>query len=135
MSYAPGRLKKELDSVLTLHGNIDAWEKTLQASILALSESPSSLDILNGLRDHQEHTKDRIEDLYASLNVEESFPDLEGVDFDFLRKLLVARDLKINIRRRAIGSFFEWDKLDQASGGHQALGGQGNLLCLYTDAF
>lgn len=33
------------------------------------------------------------------------------------------RDLKINIRKRAIGSFFEWDKLDCAVGGRQkALG-------------
>ncbi|KIK20357.1 hypothetical protein PISMIDRAFT_105942 [Pisolithus microcarpus 441] len=29
----------------------------------------------------------------------------------------MARDLKINIRKRAIGSFFEWDKLDWAAGG------------------
>ncbi|KAI6003806.1 hypothetical protein EDD15DRAFT_2360083 [Pisolithus albus] len=29
----------------------------------------------------------------------------------------MARDLKINIRKRAIGSFFEWDKLDRAVGG------------------
>ncbi|KAF9006921.1 hypothetical protein BDQ17DRAFT_1324214 [Cyathus striatus] len=29
----------------------------------------------------------------------------------------MARDLKINIRKRAVGSFFEWDRLDQATGG------------------
>lgn len=35
----------------------------------------------------------------------------------------MARDLKINIRKRAIASFFEWDKLDRAVGGKQnALG-------------
>ncbi|KAG2104683.1 uncharacterized protein F5147DRAFT_746521 [Suillus discolor] len=35
----------------------------------------------------------------------------------------MARDLKINIRKRTIGSFFEWDKLDRAVGGaQQALG-------------
>ncbi|KAG1845653.1 hypothetical protein F4604DRAFT_1595417 [Suillus subluteus] len=35
----------------------------------------------------------------------------------------MARDLKINIRKCAIGSFFEWDKLDRAVGGaNQALG-------------
>lgn len=40
-----------------------------------------------------------------------------------MRTLLLARDLKINIRKRAIGSFLEWEKLDQAVGGkHQALG-------------
>jgi hypothetical protein len=35
----------------------------------------------------------------------------------------MARDLKINIRKRAVGSFFEWERLDQAVGGrNQALG-------------
>ncbi|KAI0259142.1 hypothetical protein BC834DRAFT_974524 [Gloeopeniophorella convolvens] len=29
----------------------------------------------------------------------------------------MARDLKVNIRKRVIASFFEWDHLDQASGG------------------
>ncbi|OJA20345.1 hypothetical protein AZE42_12701 [Rhizopogon vesiculosus] len=35
----------------------------------------------------------------------------------------MARDLKMNIRKRVIASFFEWDKLDYAVGGtQQALG-------------
>ncbi|KAG6903783.1 hypothetical protein DXG01_014927, partial [Tephrocybe rancida] len=35
----------------------------------------------------------------------------------------MARDLGINIRKRAIGSFLEWDKFDQAVGGReQSLG-------------
>jgi len=29
-----------------------------------------------------------------------------------MQTLLMAQDLKINIRKQAIGSFFEWDKLD-----------------------
>lgn len=31
----------------------------------------------------------------------------------------MARDLKISIRKRAVGSFFEWDRLDQAVGGRE----------------
>ncbi|KAG1817895.1 hypothetical protein EV424DRAFT_1324093, partial [Suillus variegatus] len=51
------------------------------------------------------------------------FPELQGVDLDFVQTLLMACDLKINIWKRAIGSFFEWDKLDRAAGGaNQALG-------------
>lgn len=74
-----------------------------------------------------ERTHDRlqkkVDNLYGSLNVHQLFPELEGIDFDFLQALLMARDLKINIRKRAIGSFFEWDKLDQAAGGSEiALG-------------
>ncbi|KAF8993326.1 hypothetical protein BDQ17DRAFT_1392690 [Cyathus striatus] len=65
----------------------------------------------------QEQLKEKVEELYASLNVQDSFLELYGVDLTFVRTLLMARDLKINIRKRAIGSFFEWDRLDQATGG------------------
>jgi hypothetical protein len=65
----------------------------------------------------------KVDDLYSSLNVQDAFPELHGIDFEFIQTLLMARDLKINIRKRAIGSFFEWDKLDQAVGGREeALG-------------
>lgn len=58
-----------------------------------------------------------MQQLYESLNIEESFPELQNIDLDFVRLLVLARDLKINIRKRAIGSFFEWDRLDQVAGG------------------
>ncbi|KAG6914810.1 hypothetical protein DXG01_015200 [Tephrocybe rancida] len=123
---APIRLKKELDTVLTLQGDLDACDKSLQATRLTLSKTsptPNSLRILGNVQNYHEQARDHIEELYASLSVQESFPELHGVDLKFLRKLLVARDLKINVRKRAIGSFFEWDRLDQASGGtHQTLG-------------
>lgn len=60
---------------------------------------------------------EKIETLYALLNVQDQFPQLEGMPLEFVRTLLMAWDLKINIRKRAIGSFFEWDKLDRAVGG------------------
>jgi hypothetical protein len=59
----------------------------------------------------------KVEGLYSSLNIPNQFPDLHDVDLEFVRYLLLARDLKINIRKRAIGSFFEWERLDQAVGG------------------
>jgi hypothetical protein len=65
----------------------------------------------------------KVEQLYASLNIPDSFDDLDGIDLRFVHTLLLARDLKINIRKRAIGTFFEWDKLDRAVGGrNQPLG-------------
>jgi hypothetical protein len=65
----------------------------------------------------------KVEVLYTSLNVHDQFPELKGMNLDFVQTLLLARDIKINIRKRAIGSFFEWDKLDRAVGGtQQALG-------------
>ena len=73
-------------------------------------------------RTHQE-TVGQVEELYNSLNITDAFPEIQGLPLEFVRTLLMARDLKINIRKRAIGTFFEWDKLDRASGGRdQPLG-------------
>jgi hypothetical protein len=117
---APARLKKQLDTVLTLQGDLDAVEKAIHTAKLTLSQSstPSkSTKILKGLGEMHDELSDKVEELYISLNIQESYPDLLGVGLDFVRTLLMARDLKINIRKRAIGSFFEWDRLDQAVGG------------------
>ena len=125
LSDAPARLKKELDTVLALQADLDAVDVAIQSTRLALSKAnfqstAASLNILTGLEKGQERLKEKVETLYMSLNVHESFPELDGIDLEFVRTLLMARDLKINIRKRAIGSFFEWDKLDQAVGGRDA---------------
>jgi hypothetical protein len=72
---------------------------------------------------------DKVDVLYASLNIHNKFPELEGINIEFVWTLLLAHDLKINIQKHAIGSFFEWDKLDRAiSGTQQALGRWLHLL-------
>ena len=123
---APARLKKELDTVLNLQADLDAVDSAIQSThaLISKSEHPTeSLNLLASLQETHESLKEKVEALYTSLNVHETFPELQGLDFEFVRTLLMARDLKINIRKRAIGSFFEWDKLDQAAGGReQALG-------------
>ncbi|KAG6852744.1 hypothetical protein C0991_009387 [Blastosporella zonata] len=125
-SYAPTRLKKELDAVLTLQGQMEAIDdaiENLRARLTKADAPKNSITLLSSLQRTQEEFKDRGEALYSSLNVHDSFPQLENVDLDFVRILLTARDLKINIRKRAIGSFLEWEKLDQAAGGReQSLG-------------
>ncbi|KAJ7704895.1 hypothetical protein B0H17DRAFT_920941, partial [Mycena rosella] len=61
--------------------------------------------------------------LYASLNIQDSFPELQGLSLEFVQILLLMRDLKINIQKRVVGSFYEWENLDCAVGGrHEALG-------------
>ncbi|KAG6852222.1 hypothetical protein H0H87_010524 [Tephrocybe sp. NHM501043] len=67
----------------------------------------------------QEEFKKQSEALYSLLNVHDSFPELVGVDLEFVWTLLMVRDLKMNICKWAIGSFLEWDKLDQAAGGQE----------------
>ncbi|KAH0832248.1 hypothetical protein J3R83DRAFT_13222, partial [Lanmaoa asiatica] len=125
-AHAPTRLKKELDAVLALQADIDNAHRAIQAAKTAMDKQDISDDTLGAMQS-LERTHDRlmskVDVLYASLNVGDKFPELQDINLDFVRTLLLARDLKINIRKRAIGSFFEWDKLDQAVGGAQkALG-------------
>ncbi|KAG1719291.1 hypothetical protein EDD22DRAFT_983371 [Suillus occidentalis] len=109
-AHAPARLKKELDVVLTLQADLDASEKALQVTRTVVEKGTNTdetLDALESLERSHDRLMNKVEVLYASLNVQDRFPELQGIDLDF----------------RAIGSFFEWDKLDRAVGGaNQALG-------------
>lgn len=119
---APARLKKQLDTVISLQSDLDATEKALQAARNTIEKDPvasESITVLDGLEQTYDRLMSKVDALYASLNVQGQLSELDGIDFDFVHTLLLARDLKINIRKRAVGSFFEWDKLDQAVGGGQ----------------
>jgi hypothetical protein len=120
-------LKKGLNAVLSLHGNVDAVDLAIRSVTQAISDAvhpgDETRDLVDGLTRTQERLKQKVETLYSSLNIHTIPPALRAADREFVRVLFMARDLKANIRRRAIGSFFEWDRLDQAVGGrHQALG-------------
>ncbi|KAG6849270.1 hypothetical protein H0H93_009877 [Arthromyces matolae] len=126
-AHAPARLKKELDTILGLQGELESIDTAIQNVKAEFSRARSipkeAKESLTSLEKLQADVKEQSETLYTSLNVHESFPELRHVDLEFVRLLFMARDLKINIRKRAIGSFFEWDKLDQAVGGReQSLG-------------
>lgn len=133
---APARLKKELDTVLALQADLDVSDRALQTTRTMLEKEASSDDTFNVLASLQrghDRLMTKVEALYSSLNVQDRFPELDGVNLNFVQVLLMARDLKINIRKRAIASFFEWDKLDRAVGGsHQALG---NPSCMTVPPF
>ena len=122
----PARLKKELDTVLLLQSDLEASDRALQAarSIIEKDATQDTLEALQSLERGHDRLLTKVDTLYASLNVQNRFPELHGVNLEFVRTLLLARDLKINIRKRAIGSFFEWDKLDRAVGGKQKALGQ-----------
>jgi hypothetical protein len=82
-----------------------------------MNDSSQSLDVLKSLEHMHQHLNTKVEELFASLNIQQSFNKLKGIELDYIQTLLLAHDLKINIRKCAIGSFFEWDRLDQAVGG------------------
>ena len=85
----------------------------VQASIGNDDNNPKAKDLLKTLDKSHSHTIQQVESLYASLNVPDDFPELRDLPLTFVHTLIMARDLKTNIRKRAIGSFFEWDKLDR----------------------
>ncbi|KAI0669310.1 hypothetical protein C8Q78DRAFT_1095812 [Trametes maxima] len=124
--HAPARLKKELDSVLNLLAELETVETAmarLQAQVESGEEYPIVHEYIASLKRTHSRAVAKVEGLYASLNVPHDFPELKGLPLHFVRILLMARDLKMNIRKRAIGSFFEWDKLSRAAGGQdQPLG-------------
>ncbi|KAG9316189.1 hypothetical protein JVU11DRAFT_2213 [Chiua virens] len=123
-AHAPQRLKKQLDTVISLQSDLDSTERALQKARSVIEHdsegnADEALTALEGLERTHERLMGKVDGLYASLNVHDRFPALEGVDFEFIHILILARDLKINICKRAIALFFEWDKLDQAVGGGQ----------------
>ncbi|TFK20686.1 hypothetical protein FA15DRAFT_759211 [Coprinopsis marcescibilis] len=124
-AHAPERLKKELDAVLRLQTNLEKFESSLEAAHAELARTHTSVtaNTVQTLEETADKMRDEVEKLYSSIHVEEIYPELDGIDLKYVRKLLVVRDLKINIRKRAIGNMFEYDRLDQAAAGrHQALG-------------
>jgi hypothetical protein len=120
--------------VLALQADLDTSSRALQATRTMLGkESPSAdtLEALESLERGHNRLMDKVEALYASLNIHDKFPELQGINLDFVRILLMVRDLKMNIRKWAIASFFEWDKLDRAVGGAQHALGNPSLFSLY----
>ena len=99
---APARLKRELDTVLSLQADLDdiqKYVKTVQANIAKEDVNPEAQHFLNSLQQSHSRTIDQVEKLYASLNVPDDFPELQGLSLPFVRTLIMARDLKINIRK------------------------------------
>ena len=125
---APDRLKKKLNMVLTLQGDIDTMEKTLhntQRTIVQGEAPKDSIVTILVMEQTQQWLQEELERLYTLLNIHDSYLQLQGMSLEFVRTLLLARDLKINIRKCAVASFFEWDKLDSV------MGGKSNLLGKY----
>ncbi|KAK1222720.1 hypothetical protein PQX77_014425 [Marasmius sp. AFHP31] len=132
-TLTPAHLKKDLSKVFQLQDQIDDLEQEIaevKSTVKKLPFPPSdALFILRNLEKLHAKLKTEAEGLYASLNIDDQYPHLKGIPLEYLHTLLLARDLKITIRKKAIGSFFEWDRLDQAMGGaDEALGTRAHQL-------
>ncbi|KAJ6531047.1 hypothetical protein B0H19DRAFT_1082031 [Mycena capillaripes] len=119
-AHAPVRLRRELDKVFALQTQIEAVEQSIhkaKKSLTTSTASPDSIKLLRRLEETHGLLCAQAEELYASLNIHEAFPKPNDLPLEFVRMLLIMRDLKINIWKRAEGSFSEWDNLDRAVGG------------------
>ncbi|KAK1223731.1 hypothetical protein PQX77_013383 [Marasmius sp. AFHP31] len=126
-ALAPARLKKELTKVLQLQAQIDTLEEEITEVRVAIKKMPfapseATFSLCNMEKLHG-RLKTEAEGLYASLNIDHQFLELKDVPLEYLHTLLLARDLKLTIRKKAIGTFYEWDRVDGAVGGvNEALG-------------
>ena len=105
-----------------LQSELDAVEKAIETAHKALEKSPISprgslSAILRDLSSTHTVLSEKVDTLFASLRIPETYPSLDGVNLEFIQALLQARDLKANIRKRANECFFQYDRLDQAVGG------------------
>ena len=120
-------MKKELNSIFTIQSDLDAVDAALSKVRMGLKDSGTSGQSAQAVLEQfilmHEQLKNEMETLYNTLNVPNTILDLHDVDIKFVHTLFLARDLKMVIRKKAIGSFLEWDRLDQAVGGRgQPLG-------------
>ncbi|CAK5270017.1 unnamed protein product [Mycena citricolor] len=118
--------QKELDKVIALQNQIQTLETTIEdtkKTILSGGPSAELLVHLDRLEDSHASLSDQADALYSSLNIRKDLRNLAGVPAEFVKTLLIMHDLKINIRKRAVGSFYETEMLDRAVAGRsEALG-------------
>ncbi|CAK5268968.1 unnamed protein product [Mycena citricolor] len=119
-------LRKELDKVIALQNQIQTLETTIEdtkKTILSGGPSAELLVHLDRLEDSHASLSHQADALYSSLNIRKDLRNLAGVPAEFVKTLLIMHDLKINIRKRAVGSFYETEMLDRAVAGRsEALG-------------
>lgn len=117
---APNVLKKELGQLLNIQGEFEGLEKTVRHATKLIHNGTipkSNLQHLDGMLEQLARIREQADSMYASLNVNSDFPLLSGVDLDFVRRLFLLRHLKATVQKKATSTMWEFDKLDQASGG------------------
>ena len=116
--------------MLGLQSDIDTVEATLTSMRSMVSYRkipPEALRAIESLEWNHARLLQNVEVLYTSLNIGDTFPEFEGLSLDFVRTLLLVWDPKINICKRVIANFLEFNKLDRAIGGKQNPLGEYNV--------
>ncbi|KAF9522746.1 hypothetical protein CPB83DRAFT_776590, partial [Crepidotus variabilis] len=95
-SHSPRRLKKQLDTVVSLQTEMEKVEEAIQTA-QSISLDPPILAIIMGkLSDARAELTKSAGLLYSSMNMHDYFPDHDGLDHEFIKLLFLAQDLKTN---------------------------------------
>ncbi|KAF9031576.1 hypothetical protein BJ165DRAFT_1358214 [Panaeolus papilionaceus] len=125
-THTPAKLKAEIACVLVLQEEIETLEARLASAKKGLKgrrQRKLTRKCMDSFQSQIEGLIAEVEELFVSLKIHRTYPELKGLGADFVRTLILASELKDTIRRQAVASFSELDRLDQAVGGrHQALG-------------
>ncbi|KAF9041365.1 hypothetical protein BJ165DRAFT_1329754, partial [Panaeolus papilionaceus] len=122
--YTPTKVKADISCVLILQEEVEMLQTRLASAKKGLkSKRKQTQKSIDSFESQIEGLQEDIEEIFLSLNIHASYPELEGLGADFVRTLILASELKETIRRLAIESFCELGRLDQAVRGvHQPLG-------------
>lgn len=105
---------------MALQDQIEQVEDKICAADVTLRDAGSARQArlqLRGLKTTHKTLSEQVDELYAALDVGETFPDIRMLGLEFARTLVMAYDAKCIARQKVIGRFFEWDVLDRAAGG------------------
>ncbi|CAK5281201.1 unnamed protein product [Mycena citricolor] len=102
-SAPPNRLRRDLEKVITLQGQIDSVDEAIldaKKAILASNHSQKSRRVLSDLQATHSTLDAQVNRLYGSLDLNEDFPNLAHLPIEFLHTLL----LMLNGKREALGN-------------------------------
>ncbi|RXW17975.1 hypothetical protein EST38_g7890 [Candolleomyces aberdarensis] len=119
-SHAPLRLKAHISNILNIQTDINELEATVERSLKLVSKGAlpeTCRPAISGLQAQLQKIEANAQSLYSTLNVPNKFPSLIGVDLEFIRRLYLIREIKASVQRKATSTFWEFDKLDRATGG------------------
>ncbi|KAF9053459.1 hypothetical protein BJ165DRAFT_1339824 [Panaeolus papilionaceus] len=125
-SHTPAQVKAEIECILMLQEEIENLEDRIKGAKKRLKgqrRRKQTKKSIQSLHSQHESLVEEVEELFSSLKIHRTYPELKGLGADFVRTLILASEVKQTIRRQATESFFELSRLDQAVGGHhQPLG-------------
>ncbi|KAJ8515558.1 hypothetical protein ONZ45_g7029 [Pleurotus djamor] len=125
-SHESNRLKRGIDAVLKLQADLETLRNGVGNTVNLLKKLGQPQKAKRQVPDIDslcEKIEAQIEEIYVAMNLPEVLPTMTDVPFPIVKQLLTIREIKNGIRERAISTFFEWERLDQAVGGRgEALG-------------